>query len=116
MYCNFWNIRKVRDHYFIDYSLDQGIFNKAKWQLSFKCSSSHSTLKTSIASRILTPTGGSKISFQAQEPPQGEKSLLYPCKLTLVALFGTRLGLLIAKSRAGFALLNYPGNHNPKAF
>jgi hypothetical protein len=30
---------------------------KAKWQLSSKCPSSYSTLKTSIASQILTTTG-----------------------------------------------------------
>jgi hypothetical protein len=48
----------VRDHYFSDCSLDQGIFKKVKWQLGSKCPSRYSTLKTSIASRILTPTGG----------------------------------------------------------
>jgi hypothetical protein len=45
------------DHYFSDCSSDQGTLQKAKWQLGSKCPSSYSTLKPSIASRILTPTG-----------------------------------------------------------
>jgi hypothetical protein len=57
MYCNLWNIRKVTSHYFSDCSSDQGTFKKAKWQLCSKCPSSYSTLKTSIASRILTSAG-----------------------------------------------------------
>jgi hypothetical protein len=57
MYCNLWNIREVRDHYFSDYSLDQGIFKKSKGQLDSKCPSSYSILKTSIASRIRSTTG-----------------------------------------------------------
>jgi len=57
MYYNLWNIRKLTSHYFSDCSLDQGTFKKAKWQLGSKCSSSYSTLKASIASRIQTPTG-----------------------------------------------------------
>jgi len=47
----------MRGHCFSDYSLDQGTFKKAKYKLRAKCSSSYSTLKISIASRILTTTG-----------------------------------------------------------
>jgi hypothetical protein len=59
MYYNLWNIRKTMSHYFMDCSSDQGTFKKAKWQLGFKCPSSCSTLKASVASKILTTTGGS---------------------------------------------------------
>jgi len=59
VYCNLWNTRKVTSHSFSDCSSDQGTFKKAKWQLGPNCPSSYSTLKTSIASRILTPTGAS---------------------------------------------------------
>jgi len=65
MYCNLWNICKVTSHYFSDYSSDQGIFKGAKWQLGSKCPSSYSTLKASIALRILTPTGGYSVSTAA---------------------------------------------------
>ena len=58
MYCNLWNICKVTSHYFSVCSSDQGTFKNAKWQLGPKCPSDNSTLKTSIAPRILTPTGG----------------------------------------------------------
>ena len=57
MYYKLWNIRKLTSHYFSDCSLNHGTFKKAKWQLGSKCSSSYSTLKTSIALRIQTPTG-----------------------------------------------------------
>jgi len=57
MYYNSWNIRKATSHCFLDCSSDQGTIMKAKWQLSSKCPSSYSTLKTSIASQILTTTG-----------------------------------------------------------
>ena len=57
MYCNLWNIYKVTSHYFSDCSLDQGTFKNTKWQSGSKCPSSHSTLKTIIASWILIPTG-----------------------------------------------------------
>jgi hypothetical protein len=63
MYYNLWNIRKATSHYFLDCSSDQGTFIKVKWQLSFKCPSSYSTLKTSTASRIQTPTGGSALAL-----------------------------------------------------
>jgi len=64
MYYNLWNIHEVRGHYCSGFALDQGIFKKAKWQLGSKCPSSYSTLKTSIASRILTPTGAMRASVQ----------------------------------------------------
>ena len=57
IYYNLQNIRNLTSHYFSDCSLDQGTFQKAKWQLGSKCSSSYSTLKISTASRIRTPTG-----------------------------------------------------------
>jgi hypothetical protein len=58
MYYNSWNICKATSHCFLDCSSDQGTIIKAKWQLSSKCPSSYSILKTSIASRIRTTTGG----------------------------------------------------------
>ena len=61
MYCNLWNIRNLTSHYVLDCSLNQGTFIKAKWHLGSNCSSSYSTLKTSIASRIQTPTGVSNV-------------------------------------------------------
>jgi hypothetical protein len=57
MYYNSWNIRKGTSHCFLDCYSDQGTIIKAKWHLGSKCPSSYSTLKPSIASRILTPTG-----------------------------------------------------------
>jgi hypothetical protein len=57
MYYNLWNIRKATSGYSLYCSSDQGTFKKAKWKLGSRCPSSHSTLKTSIASRILTTTG-----------------------------------------------------------
>ncbi len=57
MYYNLWNIRKARSHYFSDCSPGQGTFDEGRWQLAFKCPSSYSTLKASIASQILTTTG-----------------------------------------------------------
>jgi hypothetical protein len=50
MYWNIWKIHKVTSHCFSDCSLDQGTFRNAEWQLGSKFTSSHSTLKTSIAS------------------------------------------------------------------
>jgi hypothetical protein len=32
IYYNLKNIRKVTSHYFLDYSLGQGTFNKGRWQ------------------------------------------------------------------------------------
>jgi hypothetical protein len=58
MYYNSWNICKATSHCFLDCSSDQGTIIKAKWQLSSKCPSSYSILKTSIASRIRATTGG----------------------------------------------------------
>jgi hypothetical protein len=58
MYYKSWNICKATSHCFLDCSSDQRTIIKAKWQLSSKCPSSYSTLKTSIASRIRTTTGG----------------------------------------------------------
>ena len=54
---NYGTFVKVTSHYFSDDSSDQGTFKKAKWQLGSKCPSDNSTLKTSIASPILTPIG-----------------------------------------------------------
>jgi hypothetical protein len=47
-------------HCFLNFSSNQGTFRKAKWQSASKCPLSHGTLKTRIASRILTPTGGTR--------------------------------------------------------
>ena len=58
MYSNSRNVCKATSQYFLDCSSGQGTIIKAKWQLSSKCPSSYSTLKTSTASRIQTPTGG----------------------------------------------------------
>ncbi len=70
MYCKLWNIPNVTSHYFLDCSLDQGKLKKVKWQLGSKCRSSHSILKTSIASRSLTPTGDNSNGIDAFEDSQ----------------------------------------------
>ena len=59
-YYNSRNARKATSQYFLDCSSGQGTIIKVKWQLSSKCPSSYSTLKTSIASRIPTTTGALK--------------------------------------------------------
>jgi hypothetical protein len=78
---NVWNIRKVTSHYFSDCFPDQGTFKKANWQLGSKCSSSYSTLKTSIASRILTPTGGVCIAEEASKMSTALLALSAHCEL-----------------------------------
>lgn len=45
--------------YFSDCSSDHGTFKKVKRHLGSKCPSSYCTLKASIASQVLTSTGGS---------------------------------------------------------
>ena len=86
---------KATSHYFSDCSSDQGTFKKAKWQLDSKCPSSHSTLKRSFASRILTTTGAT-ISNSLSCPRKNYTTNFQPSKkkkrpeITLLKMLSTQ--------------------------
>jgi hypothetical protein len=119
MYYNSWNIRKATSHCFLDCSWDHGTIIKAKWQLSSECPSSYSTLKTSIASRILTTTGGCASSISVILKARSfHGSSVRPPVIKLITLDFKRLPLNKPDSLVLFpAYLLYsiqiPGSHAP---
>jgi hypothetical protein len=98
---NSWNICKATSHCFLDCSLDQGTIIKAKWQLSSKCPSSYSTLKTSIASRIRTTTGG------LPNQSQNRSCLSYECSFYIQS----SLQFLTFEFFSRFSILTIPTSH-----